>query len=233
MLLKQSTTRNKVILMVGTADHITGLAGLTLTITASKNGAGFLAITPVVTDLGSGLYNLALTTTHTNTLGDFALHITGAAADPTDLVDQVVLALPGDLASVLGTALTEGAAGRLAAALSAFLDVAAPVFTAESVNQTGDSFTRLGAPAGASIAVDIDALPTAIENADALLGRDLSAVAAPAARSLLNAVRFLRNKWTVVAGTLTVFKEDDTTSAWTAAVATDATADPIVSNDPA
>lgn len=88
-VLKQSTAYNAMVFMTGSADHVTGLAGLTLTITASKDGAAFAAITPTVTDLGSGWYNLALTTAHTNTVGDLVLHITGAAADPTDLVCQV------------------------------------------------------------------------------------------------------------------------------------------------
>lgn len=76
-------------------------------------------------------------------------------------------------------------------------------------------------------------IPTATQNADALLNRDMSAVSDTNARSPLNALRFIRNKWAVVAGTLTVRKEDDTTSAWTSAVSTDAAADPIVGNDPA
>lgn len=95
MLLKQSTARSAVILMVGAADHVTGLASLTLTLTASKDGAAFASIAPTVTDLGNGFYKLALTTAHTDTLGDLALHITGTAADPTDLIYQVVLDLPG------------------------------------------------------------------------------------------------------------------------------------------
>jgi hypothetical protein len=49
---------------------------------------------------------------------------------------------------------------------------------------------------------------------------------------VLNALRFLRNKWTVVAGTLTVTKEDDTAAAWTGTVTTDAAAVPIVGSDP-
>jgi hypothetical protein len=71
------------------------------------------------------------------------------------------------------------------------------------------------------------------EVADALLNRDMSAVSDTNARSPLNALRFIRNKWDVAAGTLTVTKEDDTTTAWTAAVSTSAGADPIVGNDPA
>jgi hypothetical protein len=75
-------------------------------------------------------------------------------------------------------------------------------------------------------------IPTTTENADALLKRDLTAVTGEAARSPLNALRFLRNKWTVAAGVLTVFKEDDTATAWTGAVTGDAAANPIVSSDP-
>ncbi len=86
--------------MVDSGDHITGKTGLTLTITASKNGAAFASISPTVTELATGWYSLALTTSHTDTLGDFALHITGTAADPTDIVDQVVALLPGDAVDV-------------------------------------------------------------------------------------------------------------------------------------
>ncbi len=67
------------------------------------------------------------------------------------------------LEQILGTALTEGAAGRLAAAFIAFLNVAAPVFTAASVNQTGDNFARIGA-AGAGLTALGD---TRIANLDA------------------------------------------------------------------
>lgn len=100
--------------MVDSGDHITGKTGLTLTITASKDGAAFASISPTVTELATGWYSLALTTTHTNTLGDFALHITGTAADPTDIVDQVVTLLPGEattLTSAYDAAKTAAQAG--------------------------------------------------------------------------------------------------------------------------
>ncbi len=120
--------------------------------------------------------------------------------------------------------------------------------------QTGDSFARIGA-AGASLSAVpwnaswdsevqsevADALaaypvPTAIENADALLDRDMSTgtdSGSPTVRTARQALRFLRNKWAVVAGTLTVRKEDDTTASWTAAVTGTAGADPVTSVDPA
>ncbi len=68
---------------------------------------------------------------------------------------------------------------------------------------------------------------------DEIFTRDLSAITGEAARSLLNAVRFLRNKWTVVSGTLTVYEEDDTTTAWTSVLSATAGADPVTGSDPA
>ena len=83
---KQSTAKNVMVLMVDSTDHVTGKTGLTLTITASKDGAAFASISPTVTERGNGWYNVALTASHTDTLGDLALHITGTAADPADMV---------------------------------------------------------------------------------------------------------------------------------------------------
>ncbi len=69
--------------------------------------------------------------------------------------------------------------------------------------------------------------------ADALLKRDWNSVSGEAARSVLNALRLLRNKSSITGVTLTVTKENDSTAAWTGTVTTDATADPITAVDPA
>lgn len=74
--------------------------------------------------------------------------------------------------------------------------------------------------------------PTATENADAVLNRDMAAVADTNTRSILNALRFIRNKWTNSGSTLTVFKEDDATPAWTAVIASTPGADPVSGVDP-
>lgn len=95
-MLKQSTARNLMVFLASSSDRVTGLTGATLTITASKNGAAFSAIAPTVTELGDGWYNLALTTSHTDTLGDLVLHVTAASADPIDLREQVFVDLPGE-----------------------------------------------------------------------------------------------------------------------------------------
>ncbi|HUW09559.1 MAG TPA: hypothetical protein VM537_07490 [Anaerolineae bacterium] len=77
------------------------------------------------------------------------------------------------------------------------------------------------------------AVPTAIQNADALLVRDWTSVSGEAARSALNALRFLRNKWSIAGTTLTVTEEDDATSAWTATLSSTAEANPVTGSDPA
>lgn len=96
MELKLSTAKNEMVFLVDETDGKTGLAGLTLTITASKNGGAFGSISPTVTDRGSGWYNIAFTTSHTDTLGNLALHITATGADPLDVKWEVVTRLAGD-----------------------------------------------------------------------------------------------------------------------------------------
>ena len=161
--LAQSTAYTRMFLMVDSADHVTGKAGLTVTVTLSKAGAAFGAAGGSVSEVSSGWYKIALTTTDTGTLGDLAFHCTATGADPTDFVDQVTDWTPA---------------------------------------------------------------------ADALLKRDMSSVSSEAARSPLNALRFLRNKWSISSTTLTVTKEDDTTSAWTSSLTTDAAANPVTASDP-
>ena len=75
--------------------------------------------------------------------------------------------------------------------------------------------------------------PTAIQNADALLNRDMGAVSDTNSRTPLNALRWIRNRFTIIGSVLSVKKEDDSTEAWASTLSTDATADPITGSDPA
>lgn len=78
-------------------------------------------------------------------------------------------------------------------------------------------------------------IPTATQNADAILARDIGSGSGAGTldeRTVRSALRFIRNKWSTSGATLTVTKEDDSTTAWTATVTTSAGADPIVGNDP-
>lgn len=96
-LIKQSTAYNLMVLMIDSSDHITGKTGLTLTITAAKNGGTFGSITPTVTELSYGWYKIELSTSHTDTLGDLAIHLSGTGADPQDVAIQVRAATTDDL----------------------------------------------------------------------------------------------------------------------------------------
>ena len=96
------------------------------------------------------------------------------------------------------------------------------------------------ATAIATGAIDADALATdaVTEIADGLLARDIGSGTSAGAlneRTVRSALRALRNKSAIVGSTLTVCKEDDDTDtpAWTAAVSSSASADPVIGIDPA
>jgi hypothetical protein len=83
-----------------------------------------------------------------------------------------------------------------------------------------------------SVTGSVGSVANAETIADEVLKRDWTAVTGEASRSLLNALRFLRNKWSISGTTLTVTEEDDSTPAWTATLTSDAAADPVTGSDP-
>lgn len=83
-------------------------------------------------------------------------------------------------------------------------------------------------------AIDSNALATsaATEIADSILERNIAG-GSDGGRTVKDALRFLRNKFTVAGTTLTVYQEDDTTVAWTSTVTSTPSADPVTGSDPA
>jgi hypothetical protein len=75
-------------------------------------------------------------------------------------------------------------------------------------------------------------IPTTAAIADKILGRSLAG-SADGGRTVQDALRFLRNRFTLAGGTLTVYAENDSTVAWTSSVTTNAAADPVTGSDPA
>ncbi len=73
--------------------------------------------------------------------------------------------------------------------------------------------------------------PTANEVADAILARNISG-GSSSGRIVKDALAFLRNKWTLVGSTLTVYDTDDVTVLWTADISSSATAQPVTGSDP-
>lgn len=67
--------------------------------------------------------------------------------------------------------------------------------------------------------------------ADAFLKRDWTAITGEASRSVLNALRKIRNKWSISGSTITYTKEDDSTSVFTSSITANGT-NQITSEDP-
>lgn len=143
-----------------------------------------------------------------------------AAADAATLITRLTSTRAGNLDNLDAAITTRLAPGGTLALVSTVTSLTNPATLAAAYDP-------------AKTAAQVADIPTANQNADALLKRDWTAVTGEAARSALNALRSLRNKTSISAGTLTVCGEDDSTAKWTAAVSTDAAADPIVSVDPA
>lgn len=137
----------------------------------------------------------------------------------------VMTELLGDAAAVwailTSTLTTAGTVGKLVADnLNATIDSRASQTSVDVIDDLLDTeFPALTA--------SVAALPTANQNADALLKRDWTAVTGEASRSVLNALRKLRNKVSFGAGTLSVKKEDDSTDAYTQSVTQDASQTPF------
>jgi len=168
----------------------------------------------------------------------------GAVSTVTAVTDAVTLpTIPADWitsSGVAASAVTEiqtglstlDAAGIRAAVglASANLDTQLGVIATDTTTDIPAQIAALNNLSSADVTA---AVPTVTENADALLNRDMAAVSDTNARSPLNALRFLRNKWSSVAGTLTIYAEDDSTPKWTAVVTSDAAAEPVTGTDPA
>ncbi len=76
--------------MYDATDKTLAKTGLTLTVTASKAGAAFASISPTVTEISSGWYKVALTSSHTDTLGELIIRATASGADDGEKPCQVV-----------------------------------------------------------------------------------------------------------------------------------------------
>jgi len=223
--LRQSTASQEISLgpFVDSTDGNTPETGLTIantdikirkagaTTLANKNSGG-------ATHISGGVYTATLDATDTDTLGSGEIYcqVSGAlyvkdrfTVLPAQVYDSLILGsdlLQVDVSSVAANAITASALAT-------------------------DAITEI--QSGLATGAAVDALPTATENADALLNRDMAAVDDSNDRTPLNALRFLRNRWSVAGDVLTVRKENDSTAAWTASVSTDAGALPITGTDPA
>jgi len=100
--LKQSTAVTKTVTMIDATTHVAGKTGLAAGITkyGFKAGGSSAALTMTTAEVDAtnmpGVYTIAFTTAHTDTLGDLHLTLTASGADPLDLCYTVTPNLPGD-----------------------------------------------------------------------------------------------------------------------------------------
>jgi hypothetical protein len=231
------TLASTINITAGTITTVTTLTNLPA-ITANWLTAAGLAA-DAATEIAAAIWDL-VTSGHT-TSGTFgaAMNAAGSAGDPWGTT------LPGSYASgtagyILGTNLNATIASiksktdNLPADPADASDIATAFGTVNSTLGTiaGYIDTEVGAikaktdliPASPAAVGDI---PTANANAAAFLKLDWTTVSGEADRSTLNALRFLRNGFSIAGSTLTILKEDDTTAAYTRDLTTDGAALPI------
>jgi hypothetical protein len=198
----------------------------------------------------SGTFGEGVASVQGNVTGSVA-SVSGSVASVTGAVGSVTGNVGGNVTGSIGSLATQAKADVNAEADAALADVGLTTIitgridVAVSSRLASASYTVPLDAAGirsavglasANLDTQIDALPTADENADALLDRDMSSGSdngSTTVRTPRQALRFLRNKWSISGTTLTVTKENDTTASWTAAITQTPGADPITASDPA
>lgn len=206
-------------------EHI-ATGALTADSFATDSIAAAAVAAATVTKIQSGLATATALTTVDDLVDDLETRLTATRAGYLDNLSAGAVATATAVADLPTNA-------ELASALAAADDaVLAAIAALENLSSAGAQAAAEAALAAYDAATASD-VPTANANADALLKRDWTAVTGEAARSALNALRFLRNKWSISGTTLTVTKEDDSAAAWTAALTTAASTDGITAVDPA
>ena len=188
--------------------------------------SGYLAATFPLT--------IASTTNITaGTIATVSGNVNGNVAGSVGSVIGAVGSVTGAVGSVTGAVgSVTGAVGSVTSAVTVGT-INANVITATSIN--ADAITAAKIATGA---IDADALATdaVTEIADGILARDIgsgtNALTTLNERTVRSALRAVRNKSSIATSTLTVTTEDDTTTAWTAAVTSNAAADPVTGVDP-
>ena len=157
--IKQSTAYSRTVLMTSATDHVSGATGLTLTVKIAKAGGAYATITPTVTEQsgGTGKYNIALTSSNTDTLGALDMIVTASGADQSDTHDQVVAFDPGDGAALGLSAMPINMAQTLPTTPTAGTTGYALYWSAQQVGRIGT------AQGGTSTTITLDAGASTID----------------------------------------------------------------------
>lgn len=152
--------------------------------------------------------------------------VAGAVASVTGNVSGNVVGSVGSVAGAVGS-VTGNVGGNVVGSVAS---VTAGVTVTTNNDKTGYSIASGGIGSGAIAAAEQNALADAFLDRNMATGTD-NGTNSTAVRTVRQALRRMRNKESIAAGTLTVTKEDDSTTSWTAAVTTTA-GDPLSAVDP-
>jgi len=89
ILTKGQTSKKVMILMVDSTDHVTPKTGLSPTVTKSKNGAAFGALSGSVAEVANGWYAITVAAGDVDTSGIVVFHAEAAGADKADVMVEI------------------------------------------------------------------------------------------------------------------------------------------------
>lgn len=237
------------VLLVDATDGYTPKTGQTApTVVISKNGATAVTGAGTFTEVGNGVYYYEFTVGEADTLGWIALNVQKATCRQYNAIIQVMAydyAAGTNLGlSNLDTTITSrpsvtdiwntnvsgyttaGYAGTYQNNLDAAITTRMSSFTYTAPPSINDIWTF------SPRTLTSGAAPSATTIADAVLNRKLDSTGDGTdtlnERTVRSALRAMRNKVSVTTGVMTVSKEDDTATAWTASLSNTAnvTVDP-------
>jgi len=246
------------VLLVDSTDGFTPKTGQTApTVTISKNGATAVSGAGTFTEVGNGVYYYEFTAGEADTLGWIALNVQKATCRQYNAIIQIMAydyaagtnlgltnldaAITSRMATFTYTApptvaqiwqtdvsgfSTVGQAGTYQKNTDALTSSRMATFTYTAPPTTVDIWTY------ATRTLTSGAAPSATTIADAVLNRKLDSTGDGTdtlnERTVRSALRAMRNKVAVASGVMTVSKEDDSTTAWSATLSNTAnvTVDP-------
>jgi hypothetical protein len=205
--------------------------GLTTTVTGRIDAAISTRATPAQVQTELGTYGALKPTTVGRTLDVTATGEAGIDLDNTagTLAKGTDITGFNDIAAGAAMTLTSAYDAAKTASTQASVDtISGYVDTEVAAIKAKTDQLVFTTPGKVDASATVTLTTTDFNNiADAVMKRDFTLLSGEAAYSLLNAVRMLRNVWSTAGGTLTVKKEDGTTTAWTRTLSTDPAAEPI------
>ncbi len=184
------------------------------------------------TNITAGTITTVTNVTNVSAGGISSASIASSAVDSSAFTASAITRIQAGLATP--TNITAATGIDVTKVLGAAVDTTLAQLGVRVVNIGAAAVSSAVAQIGTRVVV-IDADPVT-SVADGLLNRDMATgtdSGSTTVRTPRQALRFLRNKWDIAGGVLTVTKENDTTASWTASVSTDSTAVQIIGTDPA